>query len=126
VVAGISADGPLLVAILDTLGDVYDLIDARLSRVDQETAPHPSGAGRVRHTAPAVRAPAGVPLREPATPAPAARPGPPPPRHGRGSGTYFWEIFARNTGVTVPAGASRAEIIEACVAAGVLPAEEPT
>ncbi|HEX6969115.1 MAG TPA: hypothetical protein VF174_09935 [Micromonosporaceae bacterium] len=69
---------------------------------------------------------------EPATPAePAAAAEPAgekermqaPPRSGRGSGLDAWQAFAVDHDVEFPDGASRDEIIAACVRAGVIPAE---
>lgn len=122
-------DGPWLNAIVDTLADLYDLLDARL--------PAAGGAAGVRVVPVAEPAPAGlpavvVPVTEPApdeTPAPedqdepaAGLPGP-PPRAGRGSGVDVWLDWARVAGVAVPVGASRADVIALCEAAGVLPVE---
>jgi hypothetical protein len=133
------SDGPWLAAILDTLGDIADMLDARL--------PHPAtadggGPGRpvpVQEPDPGnAPQPAVTPVSEPdPDPVPAAddeedKPGsvkvtepapdlpPPPPRSGRGSGLDAWQAYANVAGVTYPADASRADIIAACVAAGVV------
>jgi hypothetical protein len=124
----ISADGPALVAILDVLGDLFDLLDERLSPVEQ---PRQEGDGTVRLTEPAVPSPAEEAITEPERPKPVRAvtqepdepdPGLPaaPPRAGRGSGLEVWEAFADSVGVTYPAEATRNDIIAACVAAKVI------
>lgn len=122
VVQAFSGDGLILAAILDVLGDMYDLLDARLQ--------HPAGADRgpVRISEPAPdRPPAkAAPAAEPAAddPPEVAEPDPdlpdPPPRAGRGSSLAAWESWAATVNVAVPDGASRDDIINACQRAGVL------
>lgn len=123
-----TGDGPILVAILDVLGDIHDLLDDRL--------PQPAdgnGGGPVRVSEPA---PAGPPLRavpvaEPAPDVPpedddepVAEPAPnlpePPPRAGRGASLAAWTAWATSAGVTVTDGQTRDDIITACETAGIL------
>lgn len=47
-----------------------------------------------------------------------------PARQGRGSSVEAWAAWAAQAGVAVPDGATRNDIIAACVRAGVLPPEE--
>lgn len=127
-------DGPWLAAILDVLHDLHDLLDERLPQAARTVRP-------VSEPAPDDRPTTAVPMSEPAPdepPAdepPAAEPAPddepepeeevlePPPRAGRGSGMSEWQAFARLAEVVYPDGATRADIIAACVKAGVIPAE---
>lgn len=70
----VTQDGPFLAALLDTLDDLYDLIDARLPKQQGVEEPDPNTTGGpVRLTEPAGPSPA--PLTEPATtPAPPVKP----------------------------------------------------
>ena len=132
-------DGPWLAAILDVLGDLHELLDARLPQPRAD-----AGKGPVRISEPAPDRPPvdPTPVSEPAPdndpetdedeeqgpeqaiePAPdlPERPHPePPPRHGKGSGLEAWQTFADAAGVTVAADASRADIITACERARVI------
>lgn len=121
-------DGPILAAILDVLGDIHDLLDARL--------PKPDGGGggvpvRISEPAPAEQPPGTVPVSEPAPDGPTgdddkpvAEPAPdlpePPPRAGRGSSLAAWQAWASAVGVGVDDDMTRDQIIDACVTAGVL------
>jgi hypothetical protein len=132
-------DGPWLDAILTVLHDVHDLLDARLPSLEQapergrEPAPEPP---ETRQVVP-VSEPA--PDRPPTHAEPVTRPGPDrvpeddgeaeggnlppePPRTGHGSAAKNWRPFAAAAGVTCPDGASRNDIIAACIAAGVIAA----
>lgn len=137
----LGVDGPWLAAILNTLGDLYDLLDARLPQPvegDREPAP-------VEEPAPATKPSKAVPIQEPAPAAPPGRddedeegvpvevtePAPdptslpdPPPRAGRGSSEQAWRAYAALVGVTTPDGAGRDDIIAACEAAGVIEPRE--
>lgn len=111
-------DGPWLAAILDVLHDVHDLLDARLPQLEQDAA-------SVSEPAPDVAPSRTEPVSEPDPddePKQEELPDP-PPRAGRGSGVAEWEAFADLAKVDHPEGASRSDIIAACVAAGVIPAE---
>jgi hypothetical protein len=136
------ADGPWLAAILDTLADIADMLDARL--------PHPAADGGVPGRPVPVSEPDRqrrfnpdvVPVTEPdpeqppgtaddddvAEPVKVAEPAPqlppPPPRSGRGSGIDAWQVWAKVAKVRHPGDASRADIIAACVKAGVIPEHE--
>jgi hypothetical protein len=133
-------DGPWFAAILDVLGDLHDLLDARLPRPDQE------GATRVTEPVPSAVPPGAVPVSEPAPdkppveaqpvtePAPDREPEPddepekaalpdPPPRSGRRSGLVAWQAFADTAQVPYGPDDSRDDIIAACVTAKVIPAE---
>lgn len=129
-----TADGPVLTAILDVLGDLYDLLETRLPEASAEEKAD-SRVVPVSEPAPAgPRAPS-EPVSEPAPDGPPAEQEPddepepaedlpePPPRAGRGSGLEAWQAWAQLAGVDVPEGASRADIIAACEDARVLPAE---
>lgn len=136
-------DGPWLAAILDVLGDIADMLDARLPAAASADGGEPGGGQPVLVSEPAPeRAPSRqtVPVSEPAPEQapddeeqtePAQEPAlageqslpPPPPRRGRGSGLDAWQTFARAAGVPVADDVSRDEIIAACVDAGVIPAE---
>lgn len=103
-------DGPWLAAILDVLDDMSKtLVDIR----DQQ-----GGA--------AFREP--VKIQEPAPDLPphveAATAVAPPARAGRGASADAWRAWADHANVTVPDGASRADIIAACEQAGVLAKEQ--
>ena len=135
-------DGPWLAAILDVLGDLYDLLDARLPQPEQGGEPV-----RVEEPAPPVKPGKAVPIQEPAPTGPPERddededggpvevtepaapvdPEPlpaPPPRAGRGSSLPAWQAFADLAQVTYIADDRRDDIIDACVAAGVIPDEQ--
>lgn len=138
-------DGPWLAAILDTLGDIADLLDARLP-APASAAGGEQGAGgpvAVSEPAPANTREKATPVVEPAPdrkpapadddepdqtqvqePAPASAPKPslppPPPRRGKGSGLDAWQAYANLAGVTYGGDASRDDIITACETAGVL------
>lgn len=142
-------DGPWLAALLDVMHDVYDLIDARLPQPAEtggeggrpvrvtEPAPDrpPVPARPVTEPAPD-NTPDGedddvVPVTEPAPdetssseadePGPEPSPGlPEPPRKGKGASQHAWLAFARANRVDVPDTTTRADIIAACVAAGVI------
>ncbi len=128
-----TADGPVLTAILDVLGDLYDLLDTRLPEASAEDAG--SRVVPVSEPAPAGPPVPAAPVSEPAPDGPPAEQEPddepeaaeelpePPPRAGRGSGLEAWQAWADLAGVTYPDGASRADIIAACEDAKVLPAE---
>lgn len=82
------------------------------------TPADPAGSGTGGPTAPAPTHP--VPT-DPVPPGPVL-PGPaptPPPLSGRGSGAEAWATYAAETGVDVPAGASRELILGQLRAAGV-------
>ncbi|MCG5464221.1 hypothetical protein MED01_002386 [Micromonospora sp. MED01] len=136
-------DGPWLAAILDTLGDIADLLDARLPAPASADGGEPAPGGPVRISEPAPeRRPdkTATPVSEPAAdepptedddesvevtePAPDDRPSlpPPPPRRGKGSGLDAWQAFANVAKVKYPADASRNDIADACERAGVIPA----
>lgn len=51
--------------------------------------------------------------------APPGGPSEVPPKAGAGSGAKVWKAYAETHGLTVPDGASREDIIEACEKAGV-------
>lgn len=121
-----TGDGPILVAIHDVLADLYDLFDARLPQIDNVEGP-----ARISEPAPPVPPPNAVPVSEPAPDGPpdeddeaVTEPAPdlpdPPPRAGRGSSQAAWQLWAGLAKVTVTDGATRDDIIDACVAAGVL------
>jgi hypothetical protein len=132
----IGVDGPWLKAILDVLGDLLDLLDARLpARVED------GGPVRVNEPAPQRKPSRAVPVREPAPaapperdgeeegepvevtePAPSPEPERPasPPRAGRGSSAPAWRAYAELVGVTVGDNDSRDDIIAACHRAGVI------
>lgn len=118
----VSADGPALVAILDTLGDILDLLDDRLPRPVQ---PKPEGGGVVRLTEPDPPSPSRLVEPGPPTPAepatPVAQAPAPPPRHGRGSSAQAWRSWADTVGVRATEDDTRDDIIAACQQAGVLP-----
>jgi hypothetical protein len=128
-VASFTADGPALAAILDVLCDLYDLFDERLPRppadardseavvrlTEPATAPQPADDTAPVEPDTAVTAAVDTPAR--------AAVAKPPPRVGRGSGLEAWQWFADAAGVHYPAGASRSDVIAACVAAKVIPAE---
>lgn len=135
------ADGPWLAAILDTLGDIADMLDARLPAAASADGGGP-GAGRlvsVSEPAPGGKpawkvkpvsepAPAGPADEDDAGPVEVAEPvkaslPPPPPRSGRGSGLDAWQAYANLAGVTYTANDKRDDIIAACVAARVIEAE---
>lgn len=120
-------DGPWLAAILDVLGDIADMLDARLPAAASADGGEPGGGQPVPVSEPAPeQAPDDEKQDEPAQePAPAGEQPlpPPPPRRGRGSGLDAWQTFARAAGVPVADDVSRDEIIAACVDAGVIPAE---
>jgi hypothetical protein len=122
-----TADGPLLVAILDVLGDLHDLLDARLP------VPYVKSGGPVRisEPAPAGPPPKAVPVSEPAPDdargdddEPVTEPAPdlpePPPRAGRGSSLPAWQSWAALAGVPLTDDMTRDHIIDACITAGVL------
>ncbi|GAA0494821.1 hypothetical protein Ade02nite_19660 [Paractinoplanes deccanensis] len=126
-------DGPWLQAIVDALGDIHDLLDARLpQRVGVEapveaTEPAPDSPPV---TAVPVSEPA--PDRAPAKPEPVKEPDPddepvpglvlppPPPRSGRGSGLPAWQAWADLARVEYDEDASRDDVIAACELAGVI------
>lgn len=132
------ADGPWLAALVDALGDIYDLLDGRL--------PAPNGCGEPRQVEePTPQAPPAeaAPIAEPAPvvtpkttpdddkderkggPVKMAEPAPaPPPRAGRGSSLPAWRAWAELRGVAVDDGMTRDDIIAACEHAGVLEARE--
>lgn len=127
----VTADGPFLAAILDTLDDLYDLLDARLPvRVGGDAA-DPAEGGAVRLQEPDQSPTAGR-LTEPERPGPAdpqspadvpepvPAENPPPARAGRGSSLDAWRAFATAAGVAFTADDGRDDIIAACEAAGVL------
>lgn len=139
-------DGPWLAAILDTLGDIADLLDARLPAPASAGGGEPGPAGPVRVTEPApAQKPSrkAVPVSEPAVdepptdddedvkpvkvsePDPDVRPAlpPPPPRRGKGSGIDVWQAFANLAKVTYPTDAGRDDIIAACVKGRIISAE---
>ncbi len=122
--APFGTDGPWLAAILDVLGDLHDLIAARLPAPVSEPDPTeaPPSVVPVKEPAPDVPAP---PSAEPGGNEDGVRPPlpPAPPRAGRGSGLDAWQAFAAAAQVPYPEGASRADIITACEQAGVIPAE---
>lgn len=96
-------DGPWLAAMLDALDAIHDLLDRRLPR----------------EVTPVVDEPIAI-----SEPAPTGPPLPAPPaRAGRGASAEAWRDWAIRARVTVPDGASRADIIAACIRAGVLPEE---
>lgn len=137
-------DGPWLAAILDTLGDIADLLDARLLTPASADGGEPASAGPVRISEPAPsRRPdkKATPVSEPdadeppasdddepvevTEPAPDTRPSlpPPPPRHGKGSGLDAWQAFANLARVHYESDAKRDDIIDACIRAKVISAE---
>lgn len=61
--------------------------------------------------------------RQPTDPMPPVPPSQPPARSGRGSSVEAWRKFAEQHDVDVAADATRDDIIAACEAAGVIPAE---
>ncbi|MEV2239520.1 hypothetical protein [Micromonospora sp. NPDC049891] len=130
-------DGPILAEILTVLCDVYDMLDARLPQPATADGGGPGGPVPVsepdpdRPPSPEVR-----PVAEPASdkpdtdddedePVKVSEPTPdlppPPPRSGKGSGLDAWQAFANVAKVTYPADAGRADIIAACIEAGVIP-----
>ncbi len=125
VVQAFTGDGPILVAILDVLADLHDLLDARLPKHNDERGP-----ARISEPAPVHPTPGVVPVAEPAPDnppeddEPVAEPAPdlpePPPRAGRGSSLTAWQTWAHEAGVTVADDMTRDQIIDACVTAGVL------
>ncbi len=135
-------DGPWLAAILDVLGDLHDLLDARLPAAASAVRPvsEPATARPGREVVPVSEpAPDNTPAgpepepdvdEEPQTeepqisePEPAEGLPEPPPRAGRGSSLKAWQTFADRAGVEVPEGASRDDVIVACELAEVIPAE---
>jgi hypothetical protein len=126
-------DGPWLAEILDVLGDLHDLLDARLPRSDapsktSEPAPAeaPSKAKPVSEPAPDVAPARAEPVEEPDPddePTAAAKPSlrEPPPRAGRGSSLKAWQSWADDAEVSYDAADDRDDIIAACELAGVLP-----
>ncbi|GGM27099.1 hypothetical protein GCM10011608_09860 [Micromonospora sonchi] len=133
-------DGPWLAAILDTLGDIADMLDARLPAAASADGGGPGRPVPVSEPAPESRPKReAVPVSEPdpdkpddedddgepvkvTEPAPSLPPS--PPRSGKGSGLDAWQAYANVAGVSYPADASRADIIAACVDAGVIDREE--
>lgn len=130
-VQAFTADGPILVALLDVIGDLHDLLDARLPRPAEQVG---GGPVRIAEPAPAGPPAKAEPVSEPAPegapsvpdgePEKVSEPGPdlpePPPRAGRGSGLDAWQTFAGLNKVGYAEDASRNDIIAACVAAGVI------
>lgn len=116
-VSAVGMDGPALVAILDTLQDLHELIDQRFP-AGRETRDEDAV---VRLTEPATAPPEPEPEQlEPERPEPAPELPEPPPRAGRGSGLTAWQAYADQTSVTYPADATRDDIITACRDAGVI------
>lgn len=138
------ADGPWLAAILDTLGDIADMLDARLPQ-PATAGGGPGGPVPVSEPDPnRPPSPEAQPVSEPtpdrpdgdgdgdedddrdgSEPVKVSEPAPdlppPPPRSGRGSGLDAWQAFANVAKVTYPADAKREHIIAACINAGVIP-----
>lgn len=111
----LGVDGPWLAAILGALDDIADMLAERLPPPpDSNQAP---AVVAVTEPRPAPNpAPAVVAITEPARPVVPD----PPPRMGRGASADAWRDWAHTAGVTLPDGASRADIITACQQAGVL------
>ncbi len=134
-------DGPWLAAILDALGDLHDLLDARLPVADVAARPVSEPAedrpGRevvpMSEPAPDIPPDKAKPVAEPdpddepepevTAPEPDRELPEPPPRAGRGSSLKAWLTFAALAGVEVPEDASRDDVIVACELAEVIPAE---
>lgn len=130
-------DGPWLAALVDVLGDLYDLVDERLPKPQQyevrvpasEPAPDASpGAVPVSEPAPDVPSRPAQPVTEPTRGKPDEdqeldAPPTPPPRSGRGSGLAAWRSFADAASVDYDDTDSRDDIIVACELAEVIPAE---
>lgn len=125
VVQAFTGDGPTLVAIHDVLADLFDLLDERLPKqegpVPAEPAPArpPKKAQPVTEPAPDDPPAQAEPVEEPASDKPDLPEH--PPLAGRGSSATAWAAWAETTGVPVPGGASRDDIISACREAGALP-----
>ncbi len=134
-------DGPWLAALVETVSDLYDLLDARLPTPASADGGEPAPTGPVRISEPAPATPpdeTATPVAEPDPDEPPAddepvevtepasddRPSlpPPPPRHGKGSGLDAWQAFASVAKVPYAPDAGRNDIIAACVDAGVIPA----
>ncbi len=148
--APLGVDGPWLAAILDALDEIACLLRVRLpggDPVEPNDLAQPWMTERIQAEAsqpeqdrPAESKPEPVKVQEPApdnaptveaTPATetadddanADSPPPPPNRQGRGSSAEAWTAWAEQAGVAVPDGATRNDIIAACIRAGVLSEE---
>ena len=137
-----TATAEYVAALLDAVSELTNLLDARLPAPASADGGEPGRPVKVTEPAPDRRPDVeAVPVSEPADdkppaddddepvevtePAPDDRPlslPPPPPRHGKGSGLDAWQAFANVAKVPYPAGAGRNDIIDACVAANVIPA----
>lgn len=132
-------DGPWLAALLDVVSDLYDLLDARLPAPASAGGGEPTSGGAVpvaepdRQSGPADAKPVTEPapntppaVDEDGEPEEVTEPAPPvgsltpPPRAGRGSGLSAWQAYAAAAGVDHPEDAGRADIIAACIKAGVI------
>jgi hypothetical protein len=128
--APLGVDGPWLAAILGALDSLHELLAERLPADGGHPVPVEEPAAPQRpHRATPVKepAPAGPPKSDDDGTTPVAEPAPdtapisdPPPRVGRGASAAAWRAWAEIAGVAVTAAASRDDIIDACVRAGVL------
>ncbi|MBM0240020.1 hypothetical protein JNW88_28165, partial [Micromonospora sp. ATA32] len=125
------AQGEVLRRILDRLPEPVQVQQTLVMTPRQPGRADGGGeGGPVEVTEPARPAPGGArPVSEPApkrAPRRADDDGtsmPPPPRSGKGSGVDAWRSFASVAKVNVPDGASRDDIVAACVKARVIDAE---
>ncbi len=122
-----TADGPFLVAILDALDGIHDLLAARFAANSDVKPVKEPAVPKAPATAVPVEepAPAGRPGEDEEEPVRVTEPAPPvspaaPPRAGRGSSVEAWKTFADGAGVGYEPDASRDDIIAACVAAHVI------